>query len=85
MVVKSRYSKNLKENPNKESTYRKEVKLQKEIERSIAVIPPKAKAVKETTNINLFGDKCLCCEQGCVCCEHPSGTVGHRCECTCVH
>jgi len=60
MVVKSRYSKNLKENPNKESTYRKEVKLQKEIERNI-VVQPKPKAVKETTNINLFGDKCLCC------------------------
>jgi len=80
MVVKSRYSKNLKENPNKESTYRKEVKLQKEIERNI--VQPKQ---TQPTNINLFGDKCLCCEEGCVCCEHPSGTVGHRCECTCVH
>ena len=80
MVVKSRYSRNVREDPNKESTYRKEVKLQKEIERSVAVAPK-----KEVLNINLTGDKCLCCENGCVCCEHPSGTVGHRCECTCVH
>jgi len=27
--------------------------------------------------------ECECCKEGCPCCTHKSGTIGHRCECLC--
>lgn len=65
-------SKEEKPEPKKKSTFSK---LADEIKQTVKPkdYPPKVEKK----------EKCLCCEAGCTCCEHKSGTVGHRCLCRC--
>ena len=81
MVVKSRYSRNFRDNPNmtRESTYHKEVQIQKEIERNIAPKPKATTVVVQEPKV----EECPCCKANCKCCEHKSGIVGNRCLCRC--
>jgi len=39
--------------------------------------------VKKVEQEQPVSDNCKCCEAGCTCCDHQSGTVGHRCVCRC--
>jgi len=43
----------------------------------------KLKEVSKPTIQEPVSDNCQCCEAGCTCCDHQSGTVGHRCLCRC--
>ena len=38
---------------------------------------------KPATVVSTKPVECKCCKAGCTCCDHLSGTVGHRCLCRC--
>jgi len=61
-------------------------KPEEKIKKSIAkiedvIVKPIIKEKKEQQQPVI--DNCQCCEAGCTCCDHQSGTVGHRCICRC--
>jgi len=74
-----------KKNKDKKKSVLK--KPEEKVKKSIAkiediIVKPIIKEKKESEKQPVI-DNCQCCEAGCTCCDHQSGTVGHRCTCRC--
>ena len=77
-----------KNKDKKKSVLKPEEKIKKSIAKiEDVIVKPIVKNVeptkRETVQVAPVTDNCQCCEAGCTCCDHQSGTVGHRCVCRC--
>jgi hypothetical protein len=81
-----------KKNKKKNILKKPEEKIKKSIVKPIAKIEDvivksvkdiKKEKISKPTVPEPVTDNCQCCEAGCTCCDHQSGTVGHRCVCRC--
>jgi len=74
-----------KNKDKKKSVLKPEEKIKKSIAKieDVIVKPVVKKVEQKQPESAPVTDNCQCCEAGCTCCDHRSGTVGHRCLCRC--
>jgi len=67
------FGKKSKDKPHSKDKPKPEVKVSKPQPKPVVVEEPKEKVI----------DHCLCCENKCMCCDHPPGITTHFCKCPC--